>query len=171
MTPADSSQEEMSKSTILVNAQGCCEQNKQRTIVEDALRYDLQILGLTETHVKDEGTTTITVKQENNIKRTYQVFFTGIKDTNTFPGTGIAIEDSRRPHFLRITDRIATANCQLDEHRQANIIVDYAPTLLKSEKDPQIQEDFYNELDKTTSKHKKNKHLDIHKLVVIFHDF
>ena len=93
--------------------------------------------------MKNEGTTTITIT----------ITITGIRDTNTFSGAGITIEDSLRPHFQRITDRIATANWQPDEHRQANIIVAYAPTLLKSEKDPQIREDFYNELDRITWKH------------------
>ena len=85
VTPADSSEEEMSKSTVKVhslnvgtlNVQGCREESKQRNIIDDALKYNQQILGLTETHVKDEGTTTINVKRDNMISRTYQVFFRG----------------------------------------------------------------------------------------------
>ena len=167
MTPADSSEEEMSKSTVKVhslnvgtlNVQGCREESKQRNIIDDAFKYNLQILGLTETHVKDEGTTTINVKRDNRISRTYQVFFSGIEDTNTFSGTGIAIEDSLHPRFKRISDHIATANCKLDEKHHVNIIVAYAPTLIKSEKDPQIRKNFYCQLEQVTSKQRKNKHL------------
>ena len=165
--PADSSEEEMSKSTVKVhslnvgtlNVQGCREESKQRNIIDDAFKYNLQILGLTETHVKDEGTTTINAKRDNKISRTYQVFFSGIEDTNTFSGTGIAIEDSLHPRFKRISDPIATANCKLDEKHHVNIIVAYAPTLIKSEKDSQIRKNFYCQLEQVTSKQRKNKHL------------
>ena len=161
--PADSSEEEMSKSTVKVhslnvgtlNVQGCREESKQRNIIDDAFKYNLQILGLTETHIKDEGTTTINVKRDNKISCTYQVFFSGIEDTHTFSGTGIAIEDSFHPCFKRISDRIATANCKLDEKHHVNIIVAYAPTLIKSEKDPQIRKNFYCQLEQVTSKQRK----------------
>ena len=68
----------MSKSTVKVkalnvgtlNVQGCRDEFKQSIILEDALNYDLQVIGLTETHVIDEGTKTFIVK-ENNTNRTY----------------------------------------------------------------------------------------------------
>ena len=156
----------MSKPTVKVkalnvwtlNVQGCREESKQQTILEDALGCDLQVIGLTETHVIDELTTTITVKRTNTIKRTYKLFFGGIKDKNTFSGTGIAIESSLRPRFKRIKDRIVTASFQLDETRKANVIVAYAPTLSRSEKDPQLREVFYSEQEKITSQHVKDKH-------------
>ena len=119
----------------------------------------MQVLGLTESHVKEEITTTHTVKRNNNAKRTYELFFGGIKGNNTFSGAGIAIESSLRPRFKRVTDRIVTASFQLDQTHQANVIVAYAPTLARSEKEPQICEDFYSELEKITLKHVKDKHL------------
>ena len=36
--------------------------HKQPSLREDALNYDLQLIGLTETHVIDEDTPAITVK-------------------------------------------------------------------------------------------------------------
>ena len=67
-----SRQEKMSKSTVKVkalnvgtlNVKGCRDKYKQRIILEDALNYDLQVIGLTETHVIDEGTKTVTVKRK-----------------------------------------------------------------------------------------------------------
>ena len=76
----------MSKSTVKVkalnagtlNVQGCRDEYKQVIILEDALNYDLQVIGLTETHVIDGGTKTFTVKK-NNTSCTYELFFSGIK--------------------------------------------------------------------------------------------
>ena len=125
----------MSKPTVKVkalnvgtlNVQGCREESKQQTILEDALGYDLQVIGLAETHVIDELTTTITVKRNNTIKRTYELFFGGIKDKNTFYSNRKLLSSP----VQRITDRIVTASFQLDETRKANVIVAYAPTLKK----------------------------------------
>ena len=156
----------MSKSTVKVkalnvgtlNAQGCRDEFKQSIILEDALNYDLQVTGLTETHVIDEGTKIFTVKK-NNTNWTYELFFSGIKDHNTYTGTGIGIQSDFRPRFKRITDKISTTSFQLKDKHEAHIIVAYAPTHAQSQKEPQIREDFYSELEKVTSKHAKKKHL------------
>ena len=68
------------------------------------------------------------------------------------------IEESLHPHFSRISDRIIKADFKLKDH-QVNIIAAYAPTLTKSEEDPKLREEFYDELEVVTAKHKKNKHL------------
>ena len=152
----------MSKSTVKVkalnvgtlNAQGCRDEFKQSIILEDALNYDLQVTGLTETHVIDEGTKIFTVKK-NNTNWTYELFFSGIKDHNTYTGTGIGIQSDFRPRFKRITDKISTTSFQLKDKHEAHIIVAYAPTHAQSQKEPQIREDFYSELEKVTSKRKQ----------------
>ena len=152
----------MSKSTVKVkalnvgtlNAQGCRDEFKQSIILEDALNYDLQVTGLTETHVIDEGTKIFTVKKSNT-NWTYELFFSGIKDHNTYTGTGIGIQSDFRPRFKRITDKISTTSFQLKDKHEAHIIVAYAPTHAQSQKEPQIREDFYSELEKVTSKRKQ----------------
>ena len=152
----------MSKSTVKVkalnvgtlNAQGCRDEFKQSIILEDALNYDFQVTGLTETHVIDEGTKIFTVKKSNT-NWTYELFFSGIKDHNTYTGTGIGIQSDFRPRFKRITDKISTTSFQLKDKHEAHIIVAYAPTHAQSQKEPQIREDFYSELEKVTSKHAK----------------
>ena len=94
--------EEMSKSTKVksfnigtLNVQGCKDHHKQYSILEDAINYNLQVIGITETHLTEECTKTIAVKKNNNISsRTYEIFFGGIEGQNIFSGTGIAIESS-----------------------------------------------------------------------------
>ena len=125
---------------------------KQRIILEDALKYDLQVTGLTVTHVIDESAKAFTVKKDNT-NRTYELFFNGIKNQNTYTGTGIATESDFRPRFKQITGRISTASFQINDKHKAHFIVAYTPTHARSQKEPQIRQDFYNELEKVTSKH------------------
>ena len=106
----------------------------------------------------EESITTEKIKQGVKSK-SYQVFYSGIKGKITFSGTGIIIENTLQPRFKRISDRISTASVKIDNNHYANIIVAYAPTLTRSEDEPQLREEFYNQLDKLSTKHKKNKHV------------
>ena len=146
----------MSKSAVKVKALNVRALNvsfwKQRIILEDAFKYDLQVTGLTVTHVIDESAKAFTMKKDNT-NRTYELFFSGIKKQNTYSATGIAIESDFRPRFKQITDRIPTASFQINDKHKAHFIVAYTPTHARSQKEPQIRQDFYNELEKVTSKH------------------
>ena len=92
-----------------LNAQGCNDALKQDQILQDALRYDMHILGLTETHIKEETHTAITVKYGDKI-RTYNVYFGGIEQNNPYSGTGLIIDSTLNPKFTNISDRITTEN-------------------------------------------------------------
>ena len=146
----------MSKSAVKVKALNVRALNvsfwKHRIILEDALNYDLQVTGLTVTHIIDEGAKAFTVKKDNT-NQTYEIFFSGIKNQNTYSGTGLAIESDFRPCFKWITDRIATASFQLNDKHKAHFIVAYTPTHAWSQEERHIREDFYNQLEKVTSKH------------------
>ena len=73
-----------------LNVHDCCEKSKQRNIIEDTFAYNLQVLGLTETHVRDGNCSTkITVKRDNKFNQTYQGFFSAIEGTYTFSGNNI----------------------------------------------------------------------------------
>ena len=61
------------------------------------------------------------------------------------------------PLFKRISDRISTPKIQLNDDHYVAIIVAYAPTLGKSEQNPSIWEEFYDQLNSLTSEHKKHK--------------
>ena len=76
-----------------LNVQGCKDKATQKFIFEDTIRYDLQVLGLTETHVKEE--TTKSIKIQHGCKtRSYKAYFSGITGNNAFSGTGIIVEES-----------------------------------------------------------------------------
>ena len=141
-----------------LNVQGCKDKATQKFIFEDTIRYDLQVLGLTETHVKEETTKSIKI-QHGGKTRSYKAYFSGITGNNAFSETGIIVEESFKPTFKRISDRISLATIKLNNDHHLNIVTAYAPTLDKSEKGPQIRQEFYNELDKVTCQHKEDKHL------------
>ncbi len=118
-----------------LNIQGCQDKTKQLSIYQDALNYDLQILGLTETHVKEERIKFVTVKSELRTCN-YQVYYSGIKGKNTFSGTALVIEESLKRRFKQISNRITTAIVQLKDEKIMNIVAADAQTLVKSEKIP-----------------------------------
>lgn len=70
-----------------LNVQGCQKEDKKQYIYEDALKCDLQILGLTEIHVVQECILTITARHQAK-QRMYKIHHGGIQDTNQYTGTG-----------------------------------------------------------------------------------
>ena len=66
-----------------LNVQGYQDTHKQRNIYQDALAYNLQILALTETHVKKEESRRITTKNGRS-KKTYILYHGGLKGENPY---------------------------------------------------------------------------------------
>ena len=141
-----------------LNVQGCRKEDKQQLIYQDALKYGLQILGITETHVVREDILTITARHQTKQRR-YKVYHGGIQCTYQYTGTCFLIEESLNPRFKRISDRILTAKIQLNNDHYATIVVAYAPTLIKRKQNPSIREEFYDQLNSLPSEHKNNKYL------------
>ena len=124
-----------------LNVEGCWKEDKQQFIYKDALKYDQQILGLTETHVVQEDILTITARYQTKQRR-YKVYHGEIQRTNQYTGTGFLIEEFLNPHFKRISDRISTTKIQLNDDQYATIIVAYAPTIRKSKQNPASEKNF-----------------------------
>ena len=59
---------------------------KQQFIYDDALKYGLQILGLTKTHVVQEDILTISARHETKQWR-HKVYYGGIQSRNQYTGT------------------------------------------------------------------------------------
>ena len=67
----------------ILNVQGCWKEDKQQFIYEDALKYNLQILGLTESHLVQEDILTMTVRHQIKQWR-YEVYNGGIQGINQY---------------------------------------------------------------------------------------
>ena len=148
-----------------LNVQESQKEDKQQFIYKDALKYDLQIFGLTETHVAQEDIMMIKVRHQIKQWR-YEIYYGEIQGTNQYTGTGFLIEESLNPRFKWIRDRISNANIHLNDDQYVTVIIAYAPNSRKSEQNPSIKRKCYDQLNSPTSEHKNNKHL-----ILVISDF
>ena len=136
-----------------LNIRGCKDPYDRSILAKDVLRYDLQILGVQETHLKHQNNqgfeNIVALLDLPKRSRTYNFFYCG-SDKNTHHGVGLLINSALNPTFNRISDRICSAKIQL-KSRCLYVICGYAPTLTKSEENPKLRDDFYAELDQAVS--------------------
>ena len=62
--------------------------------------------------------------------------------------------------FLPINERICEITTKIHNEQVVHLVSAYAPTLNKSEKNPQVRENFYSELESVIKKH-KSRHITI----------
>ena len=142
------------------NVQGCNDEQKRASIGKDAEKYNVHILGITETRIEKE--------EIEDINGKYNIYHNGIEGTNKCTGVGIVIRKELKAEFIRISDRICAAEIELGEsndHQKKKLIfiVAYAPTLIRSESNEEIREEFYDTLNETTRKLNKARH----KMIVV----
>ena len=129
-----------------LNIRGCITNEQQNLATIDAGNYNIDILALTETHIKEETL----IKNFNVVAADQQkveyIFFSSNLDNNSFGGIGFIIKKELNPTFKVRNNRICTANIKLKNNRKLVIICAYAPTLNKCNKYPELKEDFYNAL-------------------------
>ena len=87
-------------------------------------------------------------------RREYLFYYTG-NTNNSHHGVGILVDKALNPIFSTISERICTVSVKTEEGRTLHCISAYAPTLKRSEDDPKIREDFYEQLEKAISKFPK----------------
>ena len=141
------------------NTQGCKTSEKRYSIARDASKYNISILGLTETHVEEQYIEVITIDNQ-----TYNIYHNGIEGKNKFSGVGILLKSDIEARVERITDRICTAEIELQQSNNVFVIVAYAPTLKVSEENPNVREEFYDAL--MTKELNKRRHI-----LIILGDF
>ena len=119
---------------------------KKQQLANDMSKYNITILAIQETKLKEEGITEIITSDK---KKTYEIYHTGSKD-NKHHGVGIVIEKGIDAEFKTVSNRICTAKIKIeDPNNQRNIVFisSYAPTLEVSEKSPKTKEEYYEELE------------------------
>ena len=130
-----------------LNVRGIGDDDDKFALVEDADKYKLDILTLSETHIPEEE---CLYDIESAEKKEY-VLYGCNDDGNHHHGVGFLIRKELEPDFKRISGRIAQATIQMSK-RKIHIIAIYAPTLQNCEKDPTMREDFYNSIEATIDK-------------------
>ena len=93
-------------------------------ICKDAANYNIQILGITETHYQMEEIEDIIIKDQNNKPIYYQIYHGGIVN-NANPGAGIIIEMNKKPKptYQKITNQIIKAGTQVKKADHMNVVV------------------------------------------------
>ena len=128
---------------------------KKVSISRDVEKYSILVMNLTETHIKKKYNRTNKRKEEEihslsqwnrRNKRTCKS-----RDTHK-------IEEEISATFTRVNDRICYAEIQLDKYNFI-LIVAYATTLIISEQNPAVMEDFYNSLNEISYRINKSRHL------------
>ena len=143
-----------------LNVRGCKTLQDKKNITRDAYKYNFQVLAIQETHIASTNLETHT-HSSNSHTTTYDFFYTGPETDKTYHGVGLVIDSSLSAKFEKVSDRICKATFNLDNNQQTKqnkvtVISAYAPTLEKSKTNPQLREDFYNQLTGTLNKTPKN---------------
>ena len=138
-----------------LNTQGCQDNTKLLSIASDSEKYNVQILGLTETHIVDQH-----LEEIKGIKNVFNLYHNGIKGSNKYSGVGILIDKDISATFRRISDRnMCRAEIDLVGKEKLFVIVAYAPTLGVSGKNPNTREEFYRTLSQVSAEVAKSRYM------------
>ena len=130
-----------------LNVRGIKREEDKQKLADDLQKYHVQVLAIQETHLPGSGALEL---KTSDGKNTYDLFYTG-EEENKYHGVGIVVEQTLKPQFKTITDRICLMKTQLlvgeNKERELTFISTYAHTLSNSEKHPELRERYYEELD------------------------
>lgn len=124
----------------------------EKSIHSNNSSYQLQILAITETHVKREEA----VYDAKIDGKAYKSFERGVTGNNSFTGVGSSIDAYLYSQLKRVNDRICVVKAYTNQTRKCKLIaiVSYVLKVQVSVKPFYVREDFYQE---TTCKRKTNR--------------
>ncbi len=129
-----------------LNVRGIKDTEQQMQLADDMKKYNLDILGIQETHLR--GTGSIDIKTSDN-KEVFELYYTGPKD-NSYHGVGIITRKDLQADYKTISEIVCMATIRLEkDKRNLNFISTYAPTLEVSEKNENIRKEYYRSLNDT----------------------
>ena len=135
------------------NCQGLLSLSKQQRIADDFARYKMAFLCVQETHLKGYGALNI----KSNDGKEYLLYYSG-HQSKSVNGVGFIVDANRKVDFEPISDRICKITVNLNKNKLIILSV-YAPTLEKSEKNPEGAENFYNIMESVIKKVKSRDDL------------
>ena len=116
-------------------------------IIADINKHSLDVLAVQETHL---GEAVYSQKEKD-----YTGFFVN-EDKNKHHGAGIIIRNKFKPNFQKISARVCSATFKLDNNKPILFICGYAPHETLAKKQPQLKNNFYNDLQKALLLRKAN---------------
>ena len=128
---------------------------KQQMLADDFEKYNMIALAIQETHISGYGAMLLT----SSANKSYILYYSG-HNKKSENGVGIILPETTKVDFKPINDRICQITTTINNNQKLHIISAYAPTLDKSEKNKDIREKFYTDLDSIIKKH-KSRHITI----------
>ena len=140
-----------------IYVRGIQHEQEKKPLVNDALLYNIQVLGISETHIQtltgavpgNEGLEEYRATSETK-QRDYILYYTG-SEKHSHHGVGLLVQKELNPTFKTISNRICSAKIELAKYN-VHIISAYAPTLNVSERQTTQRDDFYDQLDAAVNK-------------------
>ena len=126
------------------NVRGLIQNHKKTSLADDLQKYKITLACIQETQLNHDGV--INIKTSDNSK-TYTLYYLSSPDSHH--GCGIMIDSNTECDFTKINDRACSLTTYVSMTRSKKpiiLICAYAPTLDVSEKNPEIRENFYNDL-------------------------
>ena len=124
------------------NCQGLLNKTKQQLIADDFIAYNLTIMAIQETNMKNHGVCKI---KSTSGKELY-LYYSGQEEQSKY-GVGFIVDPKCILKFIPVSDRICMITTKISNKHQVNIISAYAPTLETTKNSPDITANFYEELE------------------------
>ena len=116
-------------------------------LANDFEMYKMSALCIQETHLSGHGVTEIA----SSSGKKYMLYNSG-HEKQSINGVGIIVEMNKNVDFEPISDRICQITTKINNNKKLTIISAQAPTLEKSEKNPELRDNFYNDLNSVVAK-------------------
>ena len=128
--------------------------SKLQMLANDFVNYRMSALCIQETHLPGRGV-------ENIVSSTGEQLYLHYSGhaTDSINGVGIILDTNKLAHFKPISDRICQIETKINNNQQLTLISAYAPTLEKSEKNPDVRDNFYNSLNSVVTAVKRRNFL------------
>ncbi|KAK4308135.1 hypothetical protein Pmani_020165 [Petrolisthes manimaculis] len=123
------------------NVQTLRSEQKVLNLVEDVDSKRIDIMAIQETHYHGTGSEYLKTSEG----KTYVLYYTG--DEESSGGVGFVVKEGISVQFHPLTDRTCRLDILLKDGRKMTIINTYAPTNPKCERNQNIREQYYAELD------------------------
>ena len=126
------------------NVTGLIQDHKKTSLADDLQKHKINLACIQEAHLNHDGV--INIKTSDNSK-TYTLYYVSSPDSHH--GCGIMIDSNTECDFTKINDRSCSLTTYVSTTRSKKpitLICAYASTLDASEKNPEVRENFYNDL-------------------------
>ena len=127
------------------NSQGLLDKAKQRHLADDFIQKNIKALLIQETHIQDQG---MHILKSTDNKTTLHLYNSG-HNTKSRAGVVILVDSNIKLNFSPISERICFATMKISNDQKLILLSAYAPTMEITKNNPEVTNQFYNQLSST----------------------